>query len=316
MLTLFYFLVVEQVLQGFYNLWDGLRWLHMAQRRIGSHAGFYAPGVALICPVKGIEPGLEQNLSALTSFDYPDYDIFFALASGEDPARKILDKLAASSKHRVHIVIAGRPEGCGEKVNNLRAAMQQAKEGYDVFVFADSDGRPGRSWLAHLVAPLADTNIGAVTTFRWFFRQGNGFWSALASTWNAPAATYLGEHRNNFCWGGGTAIRRERFEQIGALEFWKGSVSDDLSLTRALRQAGCAILFAPECIIPAMFDCDLPDLLEFTSRQIVITRVYEPRLWRLGGLAHLLYCAAVLLGFGLFLANLFSGAPAVHLLLL
>jgi len=67
MLTLFYLLVVEQVLQGLHNLWDGLRWLHMAQRRIGSHAGFYAPRVALICPVKGVEPGIEQNLAALTS---------------------------------------------------------------------------------------------------------------------------------------------------------------------------------------------------------------------------------------------------------
>src|ERR1700720_4301966 len=128
MLTLFYFLVVEQVLQGFYNLWDGLRWLRMAQRRIGSHSGFYAPRVALICPIKGIEPGLEQNLAALTSFDYADYEIFFALASGEDPARKILDRLAAGCKRPIHIVIAGRPVGCGEKVNNVRAAVQQAAD--------------------------------------------------------------------------------------------------------------------------------------------------------------------------------------------
>src|SRR6266699_3600895 len=316
LLTLFYFLVVEQVLQGMYNLWDGLRWLHMAQRRIGSHAGLYTPRVALICPVKGIEPGLEQNLAALTSFDYPDYEIFFALASGEDPARKVLDKLAASSKHRVHIVIAGRPEACGEKVNNLRAAVQQAKEGYDVFVFADSDGRPGRSWLMRLVAPLADMDIGAVTTFRWFFPQTKSFWSALASAWNAPAATYLGEHRNNFCWGGGTAIRRERFEQASVYEFWNGSVSDDLSLTAALRRLGAPILFAPECLVPTVLDCDASGLLEFTNRQIIIARVYESRLWKLGGFAHLLYCSAALTGMWLYFADLFTGAPAIHILLL
>jgi ceramide glucosyltransferase len=316
MLTLFYFLVVEQVLQGLHNIWDGLRWLRMAQRRMGSHSGFYAPRVALFCPVKGVEPGLEQNLAALTSFDYPDYEIFFAMASGEDPAHKILDKLAASSKHRIHIVIAGRPEGRGEKVNNLRAAVQQATEGFDVFAFADSDGRPGRRWLARLVGPLADANLGAVTTFRWYFQQGHGFWSALASAWNAPAATYLGEHHNNFCWGGGTAIRRERFEQIGAYECWNGSVSDDLSLTEALRRAGAPILFAPECLVPTVLDCGAAGLLEFTNRQIIIARVYEPRLWALGGLAHLLYCGAVLSGLGLYFANLIAGAPAIHILLL
>ena len=80
--------------------------------------------------------------------------------------------------------------------------------------------------------------LGAVTTFRWYFSgQKGGFWSALASAWNAPIVTFLGDHHNNFCWGGGTAIRRERFEEIRAFDFWQGSVSDDFSMTHALRQA-------------------------------------------------------------------------------
>jgi hypothetical protein len=316
MLTLFYVLVLEQILQGLYNLWDGLGWLRLAQRRAGTHSGFYTPRVALFCPVKGAEPGLELNISALASFDYPDYEIFFTMASGDDPARKIIERLIAASNHKIHMVIAGRPNECGEKVNNLRAAILQAADGFDVYVFADSDGRPGRRWLSRLVAPLADSNLGAVTAFRWFFPQTGGFWSALASAWNAPAATYLGEHHRNFCWGGGTAIRRERFKQSNALEFWNGSVSDDLSLTRALRQSGLPILFAPECMVPTIFDCGAAGLLEFTNRQIIITRVYESRLWVLGGLAHALYCGAVLMGVGLFIRNLVTDAPAVQLLLL
>jgi glycosyltransferase involved in cell wall biosynthesis len=316
MLTLFYFLVLEQLLQGLYNLWDGLGWLRLAQRRAGAHAGFYKPRVALFCPVKGAEPGLEQNISALVSFDYPDYEIFFAMAGADDPARKIIERITAASKRKIHIVIAGRPNGCGEKVNNLRAAVLQATEGFDVYAFADSDGRPGRSWLARLVAPLEDSNLGAVTTFRWFFPQTGGFWSALASAWNAPTATYLGEHQRNFCWGGGTAIRRERFEQCNVFDFWNGSVSDDLSLTHALRQYGLPILFAPECMVPTIFDCDAAGLLEFTNRQIIIARVYESRLWLLGGLAHALYCGAVLMGVGFFFSNLLAGVPAIQLLLL
>ena len=316
MLTLFYVLIIEQLLQGLYNLWDGLGWLRLVQRRTGTHSGFYAPHVALFCPVKGAEPGLEQNISALVSFDYPDYEIFFTMASSDDPARKIIERVTAASKHKIHVVIAGKPNECGEKVNNLRAAILKAKESFDIYVFVDSDGRPGRGWLSRLVAPLVDSNLGAVTTFRWFFPQSGGFWSALASAWNAPAATYLGEHHRNFCWGGGTAIRRERFEQCNVMEFWDGSVSDDFSLTHALRQYGLPILFAPECIVPTMFDCDADGLLEFTNRQIIITRVYESRLWVLGGFAHAFYCCAVLTGVGLFFSNLFTGATALHLLLL
>jgi cellulose synthase/poly-beta-1,6-N-acetylglucosamine synthase-like glycosyltransferase len=314
MLTLFYLLVLEQILQGLYNLWDGLVWLRMAQRRAGSHSGFYSPRVALFCPVKGAEPGLEQNISSLISFEYPDYEIFFTMASADDPARKIIERITAASKRKVHIVIAGRPNDCGEKVNNLRAAVLKATDGFDVYVFTDSDGRPGRNWLVRLVAPLADSNLGAVTAFRWLFPQTGGFWSALASAWNAPVATHLGEHHQNFCWGGGTAIRRERFEQSNVIEFWNGSVSDDFSLTHALRQSGLPILFAPECMVPTMADCDAAGLLEFTNRQIIITRVYESRLWLLGGFAHALYCGAVLIGAELFIGNLVTGATALHIL--
>ncbi|MGH9681913.1 MAG: glycosyltransferase, partial [Candidatus Acidiferrales bacterium] len=192
----------------------------------------------------------------------------------------------------------------------------QAGGEFDVYVFTDSDGRPGRAWLSHLVAPLADANLGAVTTFRWFFAQRGGFWSALASAWNAPAATYLGEHRHNFCWGGGTAIRRERFEQSNVYDFWNGSVSDDFSMTHALRRAGLPILFAPECLVPSMFDCDARSLVEFTNRQIAIARVYEPRLWSLGGLGHAFYCGSIVLGAALFAAKVISGAPAAQLLIL
>jgi hypothetical protein len=316
MLTLFFILVIEQILQGAYSLWDGIRWLRLAQRRVGSHSGFYTPRVALFCPIKGIEPGLELNLAGLIAQDYANYEIFFTMASADDPARKILDRLITSTKRKIQIVIAGRPEGCGEKVNNLRAAVEKAGSEFEVFVFADSDGRPGRNWLTRLVVPLADANLGAVTTFRWFFRQSGGFWSALASAWNAPIATYLGEHHHNFCWGGGTAIRRERFEQSGVLDFWSGSVSDDFSLTHALRSSGLPILFAPECIVPTIFDCDAAGLVDFTNRQIVIARVYESKLWSLGGLAHLLYCIAILMGVGLSASNAISGAPAIHLLLL
>ena len=316
MFTLFYALVLEQILQGLYNLWDGLVWLRLAQRRAAGHSGFYAPRVALFCPVKGAEPGLEQNIAALASFDYPEYEIFFAMASADDPARKIIERTTAGSKRNINIVIAGRPADCGEKVNNLRAAVQKATEGFDVYVFADSDGRPGRRWLARLVAPLADANLGAVTGFRWLFPQSGGLWSALASAWNAPIATYLGEHARNFCWGGGTAIRREYFAQSNVLEFWNGSVSDDFSLTRALRNVGLPILFAPECLVPTMFDCHATGLMEFTNRQIIITRVYESRLWALGGLAHALYCSSILLGIGLFIGNMLAGATALHLLLL
>src|SRR6185295_11920203 len=106
----------------------------------------------------------------------------------------------------------------------------EAGEKFDVFVFADSDGRPSRRWLSRLVTPLADPGVGAASTFRWLIPVRGGFWSALVSAWNASIVTFLGEHSNNFCWGGGTAIRRQRFQEAGVAQAWQGSLSDDYSL--------------------------------------------------------------------------------------
>jgi len=315
MLILFYLLVVQQIAQGLYSLWQGVLWLRMAQRRLLRPTGFFAPRVALFCPVKGMEPGLEENLAALTQFDYPEYEIFFAVSGVDDPAYRLLEHVAALSKHPVHIVRAGRARDCGDKVNNLRAAVEQAGEKFDLFVFTDSDGRPPRRWLARLVAPLADSRLGAVTTFRWLIPLRGGFWSALASAWNASIATYLGEHGNNFCWGGGTAIRRQRFEEVHAAEAWRGSVSDDYSLTNALRNAGYQIEFVPECLVASLSDVDARGFFEFTTRQLIITRVYAPRLWKIAALGHVFYCAALLLGLALWAASLVSGEPGMHFLI-
>jgi hypothetical protein len=48
-----------------------------------------------------------------------------------------------------------------------------------------------------------------------------------------------------------------------------------------VREAGMRIVFTPACLIPSYGDCSWRDLFEFTTRQIIITRVYEPRLWRM-----------------------------------
>jgi ceramide glucosyltransferase len=315
MVTLFYILAIEQILQGLYSFWQGRSWLRLARRRSVLGSDFYTPRIALICPVKGLEPGLDENLGALTDFDYPDYEIFFAVASENDPAFPVLKQFQAAIGKKIHVVVAGPPDGCGEKVNNVRAAVQEAGESFGVFVFTDSDGRPGSRWLSQMAGPLSDQNLGAVTTFRWYFRQRGGFWSALASAWNAPIATHLTEHGKNFCWGGGTAIRREQFTKAGILEEWNGSVSDDLSMTRALQRARLPIRFAPECLVPNVWSCTAEELLEFTNRQMIITRVYQPNLWAAAGIGAVLYCAAVLLGIALFGVKLISGAPAVQLLL-
>jgi ceramide glucosyltransferase len=314
--ALFYFLAVVQVAVGAYLIWQGLQWLGYARRRMFTDPGFNAPRVAVLCPCKGVEPGLERNLMALTEFSHQNYEIFFILALGSDPAHGIVKRVAAASRPKAHVIIAEAPEECGEKVNNLRVAIEQLSPDFEILVFADSDGRPGKNWLQRLTAPLADARVGATTTMRWLIPNRANLASALLAAWNAPIVTMLTEKGRNFCWGGGTAIRRSVFEQIGVLDDWRTSVSDDYSLTSALERTRRSILFVPECLTVSFVETDFAGLLEFTNRQILITRVYSEKMWRIAAATHLLYVVTVVLGLTLALGDFLAQLPALHIVAL
>ena len=311
--TLFNLLAFLQILIGIYLIWQGIQWLGYVRRRLHMDPGFYAPRVALLCPCKGMEPGLERNLLALTEFERQNYEIFFILAAGSDAARSAVERIAASSKVKARVVIAGSPSNSSEKVNNLRVAVEQLPPEFEVLVFTDSDGRPGKSWLHHLVAPLGDVRIGATTTMRWLIPNRSNLPTALLSAWNAPVVTMLSEKGKNFCWGGGTAIRRSIFEQSGVMDEWRNSVSDDYSLTRALDRNNRSIVFVPECLTPSYVETDFEGLLEFTNRQVLITRVYAEKVWTTAAVTHLLYCMTLLLGVILILSNFFEQRPSFHI---
>ncbi len=311
--NLFYFLAVVQIVVGAYLIWQGWQWLGYARRRMRTDPGFHAPRVAVLCPCKGVEPGLERNLVSLTEFNHQNYEVFFILASASDPAAAIVKRVISSSRVKAHLIVAGPPQECGEKVNNLRVAVEQLPEEFEVLVFTDSDGRPGKAWLQRLTAPLGDERIGATTTMRWLIANRGNLATALLAAWNAPIVTMLSEKGRNFCWGGGTAIRRSVFERIGVLDEWRTSVSDDYSLTHSVERAGRSIFFVPECLTVSFVETDFSGLFEFTNRQILITRVYAGRIWRAAALTHLLYCVTVVLGLTLVIGELVNERPALHL---
>ena len=320
MIDLFYILVIVQIAVGIYSLWDGFQWLQLVRKRLASHAGFYTPVAAVICPCKGNEPGLDENLAALANFDYPNYEVYFALASSLDPALKAIEQVKAISPHPVHIVIAGPADGCSEKVFNLRRTVESLPENVVVFVFTDSDERLPRGWLKKIVAPLQDARIGATTGYRWIIPSGamgaGGFASALASAWNASVATLLGRAGENFCWGGGTAIRRQAFEDAHVLDFWNGAASDDFAMTQALEAARKPIVFCPECLAPTLHPWTGKSLLEFTNRQMLITRVYSLKRWLMGALAQWAYSLTLIYAIVAILISMVSGDTWIELALI
>jgi cellulose synthase/poly-beta-1,6-N-acetylglucosamine synthase-like glycosyltransferase len=183
-----------------------------------------------------------------------------------------------------------------------------------VLVFVDSDARPEPKWLCQLVAPLCDEQLGASSGYRWFVPVKGGIASRLRSIWNASIASALGSNQQkNFCWGGSTAIRKSVFDRLQIGERWRGSVSDDFSMTRVLHDASLRIHFNPNCLLPSVGDCDWRELIEFTTRQMKITRVYASHLWKPVLLGSSLFCLVFFGGIGLLIWQSVSGRSSIVL---
>src|SRR5260370_7255325 len=84
-------------------------------------------------------------------------------------------------------------------------------------------------------------------------------------------------------------------------------------MARALQGVGRSIVFVPECLTPTYVDADFPSLLEFTNRQILITKVYSKKNWASGAVTHFLYCLTLVLGVALTASNFLATLPASHL---
>lgn len=276
-----YSLAALAILQGIVALIDGIRAARYMRKFRPSATT--CERVVVFCPCKGVEPEFEKNIRSILEQDYPSFEVRFIVDSEKDPANQALRGMGISD-----ILVAGKATNRGQKVHNLAYAVERITA--EIFVFCDSDARFPRNWLSRLTAGL---DSGAIATgYRWYVVHRFHLPTLLRSAWNASVVSMLGDHSRNFAWGGSMAMRRNTFERLRILDAWRGAVSDDYAITRAAERAGAKIVFIPECLIPSHGECTWRELLEFTTRQIIITRVYHPRLWRIGFVAQIVFNTA------------------------
>ena len=302
---IFYFFAAISIGLALVSLRGGVRFVRYFQSELAKDYPEFTPFATVFVPCRGVDQGLKENISSIFAQDYPEFEIVFVSDRANDPAFAVIDEarrsFAGESGPTMRFVISGPATDCGQKVHNLRAAVTKAASQSEVFVFVDTDARPSPNWLRALVGPLQDPNLGATTGYRWFVSIRGGLASHLRSVWNAAIASALGERlEKNFCWGGSTAIRRETFYQRKVTEHWRGTVSDDFALTCALHEGDLPIKFVPQCLTASVEDCTLKELIEFTTRQLKITRAYAAHLWR-----------GVLIGSVLFVLVFFGGIALV-----
>jgi ceramide glucosyltransferase len=292
---IFYILVALLIYFSYRSFRGGADYLNYFKSELAKPPSDFAPFATVFCPCKGVDVDLEANLSALFEQVYGEFEIVFVVDDKCDPALKVIEEVSRNTAKKTRVVVAPKATGSSQKVENLREAVSHATPESEVFVFVDSDARPSTHWLRYLVAPLEHPNVGAATGYRWFISKKPAFASELRNVWNASIASALGPNtKENFCWGGSTAIRRGTFDKLNIREKWRGTLSDDFTVTRTMNTAGLAIYFVPQALTASFDNCSIGELLEFTTRQMKITRVYAPALWIMSFFGSGLFCVVML----------------------
>ena len=255
----------------------GRDYLEFFKRELTGRKSNFTPFVTVVTPCRGIDLQLKENLNAVIRQEYPAFEVIFVVDDMNDPAVSVINGIHANNGR---LILAPKARNSSQKVENLRAAVLHAHPDSEVFAFVDSDVRPSTSWLQDLVSPLSDPSVGATTGYRWFVSSHASVASELRSVWNASIASALGPRtESNFCWGGSMAISRRIFKELAIRDRWDGSVSDDFTVTKVIKESGLKIVFVPGALTASEGDCTFLEMLEFTTRQMKLTRVYARDLW-------------------------------------
>jgi len=269
----------------------------------------YWPRTIFIVPCKGLDSDFEKNVSSFFNQDYENYLLWFVVADESDPAYGELCKLKgqlsqSSNANDVQVMVAGpigNSEGtkntgqkgkvsngagqgycCSQKIHNLLYCYERIGDDVEVLAFADSDICVRSDWLSHIVYPLRQAKNGSASGYRWFIPKKSNLASLVLSALNAKIAQLLGNTRFNQAWGGSMAIRVDVFRRLGLDKIWPKALSDDLSLSFAVKKAGMKVAFVPACLVASYNSTTWAELFEFARRQFLITRVGAPGTWWFG----------------------------------
>lgn len=278
------------------------RW---AAAPVGPATG-WRPRASVIVPVKGEHPGLAANARAIAAQDYPAFEVLLVVDAKDDACVRPLEQ-AVAGEPRARVVltdpaIAAQGWATGKIAAQL-TGVALADPASEVLVFADADARPPPRWLASLVAPLEDPQVGGVTGYRWYVpatRPTLG--TAVRDAWNAVGLDALTLARFRFLWGGSMACRREDLERSDVRARWRTAVSEDVGLTRAIEALGLRIAFAPGALVASPEDWGRAEAQEWIVRQTALTRVAMPGLYAFAAAVYALSLALLAVGAGLALA--------------
>jgi ceramide glucosyltransferase len=228
-----------------YSLMVAMGVRRFSRRAVAPHT--FLPPVSVLKAVHGDEPDLEQNLTSFFVQDYPEYEILFCARHEDDLGLAAARRVAARFPQvKARILTCGEPPWPNARTFSLEIMRREAH--HPILVTSDSDVRVAPDYLASVVAPLADPNVGMVTClYRGVTRHG--LWAQLEAmgmsiemTSGVLVAEMLEGMR--FALGPTMVMRQSTVKKIGGFEQAAQYYADDFVLGNWTAAAGETVVLS------------------------------------------------------------------------
>jgi len=238
-----------------------------------------AAPVTILKPLCGAEHELYECLRSFCDQEYPRFQIVFGVSDPDDPAIAVVARLKREFPNiDIDLAMDRRQHGTSRKVSNLINMMPFAR--HELLVISDSDVRVDRDYLARIVAPLADPEVGVVTC-PYLGRPRKGLWSLLGSLfindWFTPSvrvAAMFGSRA--FAFGATISIRRQVLRRIGGFAAIANQLADDYRLGELTRALGLRTVLSDVVVETCVDEPTLSELVHHELRWLRTIRIVRP----------------------------------------
>ncbi|MGD0363750.1 MAG: glycosyltransferase [Bryobacteraceae bacterium] len=239
----------------------------------------FTPPVSNLKPIHGLDPGAYENFESFCRQDYPEYEIVFCVDGRDDPVLPVIEKLIRDFPDRqIRVLFGSGRVATNDKVAKLARMAGEAK--YEVVVISDSDVRVRPDYLRSVVAPLADSKVGAVTCFYLpedepafadrlqSMGMFSDFYAGILVAWQLDGV--------KFALGPTIATTRTRLAEFGGYESLENRPADDLLVGRLIAEQGHEVELLRYSVLAVADYASMSDLIHKRLRWIVVMRHMRP----------------------------------------
>ena len=205
------------------------------------------PPVTVLKPLKGDEPGLEQNLRAILEQRHPNFEVIFGAEDPFDPGLAVARLLCRQFPHiSTQIIGGGAPrEGANPKVRILSGMVQFAS--HEWVLISDSNVRPKPDYLAEMCRVQLEEEADLVHTLL-SGTSGESLGGRLEELqlggWIAASISFAARFGHPCVIGKSMLLRRAHLCEEGALYRMRDVLAEDYMMGRELQLAGKKVMLA------------------------------------------------------------------------